>query len=304
MSRRWVSGSPVAVLEGVMVKGGGATELAVSRTGTLSYLAGSPLNRLVTVDRGGAATQLPEGFRDYQSPRFSPDGRRIAVVATGQDHDIWVYSLAARTPSRLTFQGDDHDPESTPDGMRVIFSSPRGPRRALYWQPADGSKAAEVLLASEYDLWAPTLDGAGGYLAFEEIRPGQQSDIGFIRLGGDGSPQPLVATTFNEVSPALSPDGRWLAYSSNESGRYEIYVRPFPAEGGRGQGSAEGGTEPVWAPSGRELVYRTLAGLTVARIRAAPGFEVESRTLAFPDQCGRAFGRANHPISPGPPPLL
>ena len=297
-ARRGVSGSPVAVLEGVMVKGGGATELAVSRTGTLSYLAGSPLNRLVTVDRGGAATQLPEGFRDYQSPRFSPDGRRIAVVATGQDHDIWVYSLAARTLSRLTFQGDDHDPEWTPDGMRVIFSSPRGPRRALYWQPADGSKAAEVLLASEYDLWAPTLDGAGGYLAFEEIRPGQQSDIGFIRLGGDGSPQPLVATTFNEVSPALSPDGRWLAYSSNESGRYEIYVRPFPGEGGRWQVSAEGGTEPVWAPSGRELVYRTLAGLTVARIRAAPGFEVESRTLAFPDQWGRAFGRANYGISP------
>ena len=297
-ARRRVTGSPVAVLEGVMVKGGGATEFAVSSTGTLTYLAGSPLNRLVTVDRGGAATPLPEGFRDYQDPRFSPDGGRIAVVATGQDHDVWVYSIAARTLSRLTFQGDDHDPEWTPDGMRVIFSSQRGSRRALHWLPADGSKAAEVLLASEYELYAPTLDAAGRYLAFQELRPGQQSDIGFIRLGGEGSPQPLVATPFNEVSPALSPDGRWLAYASNESGRYEIYVRPFPGEGGRWQVSAEGGTEPVWAWSGRELFYRTVDGLMVARLRAAAGFEVESRGLAFPDQWVRSGVGANYGISP------
>ena len=240
----------------------GAAHFSVSDTGALVYIpagAGMSIGRelgqveLVWVDRAGQTEPVGAEAREYQWVRVSPDGARLAVSAMGSDgnSDIWIYDLELGTMTRLTFdEAFDDSPFWSPDGSRVAFWSLRE-EGGLLWKAADGTGEVERLLESgsvvEPHGW--TADG----------RPVVQwlDDIGVVTTESGGTLQLLLDAEFEERSPSISPDGRWIAYASDESGRQEVYVRPFPdiEAGGRWQVSAAGGQEPVWSPNGRELFF-------------------------------------------------
>ncbi|MBI2535514.1 MAG: PD40 domain-containing protein [Gemmatimonadetes bacterium] len=300
LKRLRVTGPLVAMLEGVTVKTGGAAELALSGSGNLVYLRGSARDRLVLVDRRGNVTPLTEELRGYGSPRFSPDGRSVAVRITDSgSEDIWIYGVESGTLSRITFEGNATYPAWFPDGKRVAFSSARDGRRSLYWRPADGSADAQVLVAVDRnELWETVWSPDGRMLAIRGRNPNTRMDLWTAQLEAGQVPQPLLETPFMESSPALSPDGRWLAYVSDESGQPQIYVRPFPGSGGRWQVSTEGGQEPIWARSGRELLYRGAEGIVSVRVGTSPAFSVEGREVLFPDPLLRLAFHANWDVHP------
>ena len=220
----------------------------------------------------------------YLYPRLSPDGRRVAVAITGPDTQVWLYDLSRETMTRLTFEGNaNQSPAWTPDGKRITFNSNKEGPLNLFWQRADGSGGLERLTTSEYvhlpTSWSPD----GQLLAFVEVNPITGRDIWVLRLG-DRKAQPFLRTPFDESAPRFSPDGRWLAYASNESGRYEIYVQPYPGPGGKWQISTEGGTEPAWNPNGRELFYRSGDMMMAVDVKTKPSFTLGKPRVLFKGQ--------------------
>jgi len=284
-SRLEITGSAVPVADGVAVGPGGAARMGMSRDGAFAYVTGPLAVRdLVMVDRAGRARALPAEPQGYIAPRLSPDGRRIAVEVDEPDavnSDVWVYDMAQHTRTRLTFDQSGHRPIWTPDGRRVVYSRGQFSQGDLYWIPADGTGPAEVLLVAPEDQWAGDITPDGRTLLFRSGGAGPARSIHTLSLAAPRTARPFVANEFDNHSPALSPDGHWVAYASNESGRLEVYVRPFPGPGGRWQVSLDGGTEPVWARSGRELFYRNGTKLMVAAIALQPTFAVGARRTLF-----------------------
>jgi Tol biopolymer transport system component len=211
------------------------------------------------------------------------------VVIEEQETQIWQYDLSRDTLTRLTFEGNNNlVPIWTPDGKRLAFISNKEGPENIFWQLADGSGGLERLTTSDYThvphSWSPD----GQLLAFVEVSPTTGWDIWVLRVGGPstvsgqvGKPQPFLRTPFNESVPRFSPDGRWLAYISNESGRFEIYVQPYPGPGGKWQISTEGGTEPAWNPNGRELFYRSGDRMMAVDIATQPGFAAGKPRMLF-----------------------
>jgi Tol biopolymer transport system component len=216
----------------------------------------------------------------YAEPRLSPDGTRVALTIRDQENDVWIWDFARRTPTRLTFDpGVDERPVWTPDGRRIVFASSRAGALNLFMQAADGTGAVERLTTSA-DPQAPAFvapDGTG--VVGSVVAPKTAGDVVWfslkssLRQSGSGAAaapsvaqvEPLVRTTAIEFNPEVSPNGRYIAYQSNESGRDEIYVRPFPrVNDGRWQVSTGGGTRPTWARNGRELFYVDLANTLTA----------------------------------------
>ncbi len=214
------------------------------------------------VDRQGRETPIPAPPRAYVYPRLSPDGTRIAVYAGDQEADIWVWDLGRTTLTRATFDpGLDIYPVWTPDGRRVIFSSERAGARNLFWQAADGTGAVERLTESPNQQNATAVSPDGRRLIFTETAPKTGEDVMQMDLDGTRRVTPLVQSPFAERNGVVSPDGRWLAYEANDSGRFEIWVRPFPeVNSGHWQVSTAGGTRPLWARSGQELFYVSPTG--------------------------------------------
>jgi Tol biopolymer transport system component len=268
-----LKGTPVRILDGVMstVAGTptGGAQVSFSNTGALAYVpggaAGTALISLAWVDRKGAAQPIAAAPRGYTNPRLSPDGRQVAVAITESGRqDIWIYDLGRDTLTRLTFKGTANGyPDWSADGRRVLYSSQRGSLRNLFWKPADGSGAEEQLTTGERVQTVPAVSADGKFLAFNELNTETGWDLLTIPLDGQSGsgtrakPEPRVflQTPFNERTAAFSPDGRWLAYVSDESGRYEIYAQPFPGPGSKYQISTEGASEMIWARNG-ELFYR------------------------------------------------
>jgi Tol biopolymer transport system component len=220
-------------------------------------------------------------------PRLSPDGRRVALDTRDQQNDIWIWDFERRVLTRLTTDpSSDFYPVWSPDGRRIVFASQRAGQLNLFSQPADGTGTAERLTTSA-TAQAPlafTPDGKSLVLrdggAFVGANTGV--DLAIMPLGGDRAVKPLIHTTYNETNADLSPDGRWLAYQSNESGRDEIHVRPFPAvDSGHWQVSTDGGTRPVWARNGRELFFVDANGRIVAvAIQSGSGFTAANPVVA------------------------
>jgi eukaryotic-like serine/threonine-protein kinase len=271
-----VKGMPVPVIEGVLqLPLSGAAQYSFSSTGSMVYVPASvpaAQRRLVWVNRNGSEEPVAAPPRGYRHPRLSPDGRRLAVAIEGQETQIWLYDLARETLTRLTIEGNTNvEPDWTPDGKRIIFGSnrERASSSGIFWQLADGSGGAESLAAAPDGTgsWS----SAGRVLAIEGNSAATGRDIYIVRPG-DSVLQPLVRTPFNEGSPTFSPDGRWLAYASDASGRSEIYVQPYPGPGGRLQISTEGGTEVVWSRNGRELFYRSGDKMMAVEIDSRSGF--------------------------------
>jgi Tol biopolymer transport system component len=292
-----VRGPEVPVATNVRVTAGGAAKVGHSRNGMLAWLSGTAARRellLVDASGRGEATRTPMDL--YESPRFSPDGQRIAVGIgdlLGGRPDIWVLDLAQSTLSRVTFDSSSVYPEWSPDGAWVHYATSRRGDYDLWRSRADGSGAEESLVAGPNDHWegVPSPDGRG--LVFRVTSPETRRDVYWLPTG-EGQPIPVLTTPFEERGIAVSPDGQWLAYVSNETGADEVYVRPLPGPGGRVQISANGGREPRWGPGGRQLLYRSRDSLYTAEISVAGGQARVGRPRALFRDTYRTGGAGNH----------
>jgi serine/threonine-protein kinase len=255
-----VRGTSVATIPDVLPLNFGGSQTAVG-AGTLAYVSGRSRSdegksTLVWVDRQGQESPISAPVRDYRYPRISPDGTRVALFANDQEADLWVWDFERTTLTRVTSDvGIDNEQAWTPDGRRLIFRSQRAGLQNLFWQAADGVGPVEQLTTGHDNPAEPTVspDGRMIFTAGEDLMQ--------MTLDGSNLVTPLVQSQFSERNGVVSPDGRWLAYQSNESGRFEIYVRPFPnVNTGNWQVSTLGGEQPLWAPSGRELFYASPAG--------------------------------------------
>jgi serine/threonine-protein kinase len=266
LSRLEITGPPVGIVSDVVepfrlrtLAVGSSPLFHVSETtGTLAFLsAGRPPQYALTwVDRSGRETPTGASGGAYAQPRLSPDGRRIAVVVSGADRDdLWLYDLGRNTWDRFTSEGNSAFPTWTPDGTPLAYSSDRTGPVSVEWKRLDSTGAAETIVRSERAIRAfPFSWSPDGMLAFVYVRANQ--DIWAVRPDQGGEPTPFLATPFVEGAPMFAPDGRAIAYVANETGRNEIYIRPFPGPGERLAISNQGGSEPFWPPNGRELFYR------------------------------------------------
>jgi hypothetical protein len=262
-------GTSVPVVPDVVTTGSGGVDAVVAGDGTLAYVSrgggvagAGALRTLVWVDRQGHETPIPAPPRTYVFPRLSPDGTRIAVFANDEESDIWIWDLDGTTLVPVTFgPAIDTYPVWTPDGRRLIFSSDRAGVRNLFWQAADNTGAVERLTDSPTSQTATAASPDGARLIFTETNPKTGEDVMQVELDGTHRVTPLVQSPSTERNGVVSPDGRWLAYEANDSGRFEIYVRPFPAvNSGHWLVSAGGGTRPLWARTAQELVYVSPTG--------------------------------------------
>jgi serine/threonine protein kinase len=280
--RLQLTGDAVPVAEGVAFNPFGAYgQFAASDNGVLIYRRGggsAPLT-LAWVSREGAAQPLSAPPHNYTFPKISPDGKRVAVgIEEGGGNQVWIYDTARDAMSRLTFDGNANvDPLWTHEGKRIVFKGKGG---HLFWQPADGGGAAEQLTSDAHstnDLpgnWSPD----GQALLFMETLP--LRDL-FVLSLQDRKTQPFDTGEVGANAPCFSPDGRWIAYTSTESGRMEVYVRPYPGPGGKWQISNEGGTEPVWNPKGREIFYRSGQKMMAVDYTEQPEFSAGRPKMLF-----------------------
>ncbi len=286
-----VTGGSFPVLEGIATG-------AVSDSGTLVYVpqpasitgaasTASPRNTLVWVDRQGKEESLGAAPDDYSYLKISPDGSKVALtIRAAGNQDIWIWDIPHKTPTRLTFDAaDDGSPIWTQDGNRIVFHSKRGGvSGGVYWKLASGIGEAE-LLASKPDMilapWSFSRDGKILALSEMSLAP-LRFDIGMLSMGGDREMQELLQGKHFEMEPQVSPDGRYMAYQSDESGKGEIHVPSFPnVNEGKWQVSNGGGGSPLWSPDGRELFYRSGDATMAAKVETEPTFKRKNPKILF-----------------------
>ena len=253
-----VNGTPTPVLEEIAYSAAwGWAQIDFSRTGALVYQSSRAGGGLVTVqwqDSSGKTQPLLPVPGNYLSPTLSPDGTRLALTSAG---DVWVYELGRGSMTRLTFGGGYGNPLWTPDGRYIVFRA----ARSMLWTRADGTGQPQVLTQSNHQQIAWSFTADGKRMAFVEISPATGADIWTVPVETDssglraGKPEVFLQTPFNERSPMISPDGRWLAYMSDESGDNRVYVWAFPDGGGKRQVSGNGGGYPAWSTNGHELFF-------------------------------------------------
>ena len=293
-------GSAIAVVEHVMTQPTGAGHFAFSQNGCLVHVAGEAQGvkrRLVWIDKHGHDEPLDLAEDAIEEPRLSSDGTRVAFGVRGATSDIWIHHLADKTLARVTFDGDNFAPIWTPDGTRLTYGSNRSGPCHIFWQGRDDREAVE-LLGGPHDLAPGSWSPDGETLLFTEYNPATGADI-WMSVPGSGAPRrALVRSSANAFSPACSPDGRSFAYTSDETGRFEVYLVPFPAFGAKTQISPQGGAEPVWSRDGR-LYFRSGSSVMVADIDLATRQRIgEPRRVADgPYQPGVVAGLPNYDVA-------
>jgi serine/threonine-protein kinase len=284
--RMELTGNPVSLMEGILVRASYNGDFTIARNGTLLYLSGQAGGGdLTLVDSAGNGRTLLPDLIDPQSPRFSPDGRRIAFTAAPEGPpEVWIYDRTLETVSRLTFEGNALYPTWTARGDTVYYSTDAdSPDRDIWRRSADGSGGAEHVLERAGQQFEIALPITGGAALVREIAA-TAGDLYVLPLTPVGEPRPWVVSSFSERAPSLSPDARWAAYTSNESGQDEIYVRAFPEAEGRWQVSSGGGTEPLWSSDGRTIYYRRADTLFATAVQTRPTFAVgQRRTVLVTD---------------------
>ena len=281
--------------QGIRVEVGGAVQFAASVGGSLVYLPGTmPERTLVWVDREGQEERLSAPPRAYGYPRISPDGTRVALQIDDQEEDIWVWSIERETLTRVTFgDADEGFPVWTPDGRQIVASVIDDGAGDLFRVLADGTGVTERLTESPDFNLPYSFSPDGRYLVFVEGQLGSE-DLWALDLDGERV-ESVVVTDAVDRNGEVSPDGRWLAYESNASGTFEIYVQPFPAGGdGVRQVSQGGGSMAVWARDGRSLFY--LSGDT---LMAAPAESGSTDAIGVPEVVLEGFGMGNPTVGTG-----
>ena len=304
-----VVGDSIPVIDHLQMAITGAANYAVAGPGLLAYIPGeqTPARSLVWVDRDGREDRINAPLRTYAVPRLSPDGGRVAVELRDQDNDLWIWDFAQKKLTALTFgPAIDQSPVWTPDGRRVLFASNRAGTFNLYAQNADGTGSVDRITGGKSALY-PTTTTQDGSRVICNALAGNQVGIVTLPLTTPGTrapldtATPLIDTPFEEVGAQISPDGRYLAYQSNESGRSEVYVRPFPnVNGGRWQVSLDGGSNPMWARSGAELFYLDgAAAMTALPVRTSgETFSAGNPKTLFDARIYTADGTRAYDVSP------
>jgi eukaryotic-like serine/threonine-protein kinase len=294
-----VVGQPVALLENVMQAiNASATGLNthegqfdISDSGALVYAEGgvtpSPKHTLVWVDQKGMEQPAVPFQSTFPWPRLSPDGQRIAYRGPGMQ--IWIYDLIRGTNSRLTSDGEAIMPVWSPDGKRILFSWTNSSMNSnLFWQPYDESTSMERLATSDSSQQPGSWSPNGETVAFVTSYTPNQQDIALLDIRSR-QVKPFLNSKYNEFFPEFSPDGRWIAFTTDETGQDEVYVRPFPNSTRKYSVSSSGGIEPLWARNGKQLFYRGEIEMFVADVRTDGGFSTSKPRLLF-EKPGYVFG--------------
>ena len=271
-------GEPVPLAEGLGTDAVGLAHFSGSLSGVLAFRAGETRNRqLVWVDRNGKELGAFGDMGEYGDLWPSPDGKRLVFdMPEGRAGrtDLWVRDLARGVTSRFTFDaGNDSAPVWSPDGRRIVFASDRKGAGDLYVKDASGAGEEALLLATEEEKFPADWSRDGAHLVFDSRGVETGWDVWALPMKGEGKPFPVVKTKFTELSPTLSPDGSFIAYYSNESGRNQVYVQEFPEPRSKWQISTGGGLEPFWRADGRELFY----------------LSPDSRVMSVPLEAGATF---------------
>jgi serine/threonine-protein kinase len=285
-----VLSEPVKVLDSVAIKSGGVAQLVVAPNGTMAYLPGVIGTQLVRTDRRGIEEVLLPAIQNFSNPRLSPDGRRIAVSIGHPPYisDVWIFDIASRTLTRLTTGGTSDAPDWTPDGRRIAWTSVAPGKDGIWWQPWDASEPPALLVPGAR---APrfTPDGEG-VLASVEKPDGLE--VRLLSLRAPGAPGRLILpASRSDRQYRVSPDGRWMAYASDETGAREVFAKPLRGPGGQYQISAGGGAAPAWTSSGREILY-ILSGCCTISATVIAGNEL---TVARRDTLFAVRGES-HPV--------
>ncbi|HMC54126.1 MAG TPA: protein kinase, partial [Gemmatimonadaceae bacterium] len=294
-----ITGPAISVLENVTVRGGVAAEFGVAQNGTMVYRTGFMVRQLVSVDLQGKETPVLPELREYSAPRFSPDGKRVSISISGTSPrpDTWIFDRQSGALTRLTQNGSDRA-EWSPDGRTLFMVTQDFGTEHIVGQPWDASGAAKTFLAQrDRQVMELALPRQGrGYLAARVGAPSR--DIWIAPVDSPQTLRPFLATNAEEMMPSVSPEGMWLAYVSNESGRPEVYVRPMPGPGGRVQISTDGGLEPMWSPKPGELFYRGSGKVILARVNIHEAAPSVTRQVLFDDIYVPSPVHAMYDVSP------
>jgi Tol biopolymer transport system component len=284
----------------IQVLGDLTRQAVVSQNGTLAYLPSGDEtgNAAVWVDRQGNVTKLFDQPGSWVEPRLSPDGRKLILRQTQSPNCfLWLYDLDRSTLTRLTFEGDAHGPVWSGDGGHVLFGLERDAMRSLYSIPIDGSAAPARIWKGEGPEYPGRGSADGSRVPFVEESVQSGVDIWVLSMQGERKAEPFLQTPFREESPSFSPDGKWMAYASNESGRDEVYVRPYPGPGGKNQVSTDGGSGPLWSQDGKELFYARRDAMMAVEVTTEPAFNASAPRKLFAGEY--AWGRQlNYDVAP------
>ncbi|OLE66986.1 MAG: hypothetical protein AUG09_04790 [Acidobacteria bacterium 13_1_20CM_2_68_7] len=299
-----VTGKPVQVLEGILADPTtGAAQYAVSASGTLVYApseAGASERALLWVDREGVVAPLLADRRDFDVPRVSPDGRYLAVsVSEARRMEVWIFDVANGSPRRLPSQGSDGLPLWGPGSASLTYVSLRAGAWNIFRRPAGGDGVPELLASDEHPLSPSAWSPDGRALLYTVADPGTRGDIWMLTRGRDSRPRPLIRTAADEWGAVFSPDGRFIAYTSDESGRNEVYLRPYPGPGERRQLSTAGGYGPVWNRSRSEVFFRSGDTMMTASVSTRPALSVGAPSPLFDLKFkGPSAGSPNYDATP------
>jgi serine/threonine-protein kinase len=281
-----VTGPPFVVADGVVTSHGwGSVHYTVSHGGTLAYVPGDPERFQLAIywlDRNGNLKAVPLPLREYEKAVVSPDGQRLAISILGANASIWIYEIERQTMTRLTTEWDNTGPIWMRRGNHVTFSSNRTGTMGFWRIAADGSSRPETLYARDGITGSWSVDDR--LFTFSSSSPATASDIWILSADEELGAEPVLQTGFQETSPAFSPDGRWLAYTSDATGQPQVYVQRYPIAGRKWQISADGGDAPLWSPDGRELYYQKGRRLMVVSVTTEPDFAPgKERELLLPE---------------------
>jgi serine/threonine-protein kinase len=276
-----VTGPAVPVLDDVRREGYGISQLTFSADGWLAYIPGADtrISKPLWVDRNGKEDPVPLPPQNYGTFRLSPDGSQVALLINGPATDIWLFDFQRATPPRrLTVGGNKVSPIWSPDGQHVAFGAfdvpNQGSGNGIFQQGVDGGP---VLPLVRGDAWM----NPGSWATSGVLTYGSEWDIWVARLGELEDPEVFVRTSASEWGPALSPDGRFIAYTSDESGEYQVYVKPYPATEARWTISAGYGEEPLWSAAGDEIFFRRGQEWLSVPVKTDPNFAAGTPQVMF-----------------------
>jgi Tol biopolymer transport system component len=295
--RRAITGPEAVVVDGVRTEAEGVSphaQAVFSSEGTLVYAPGAAadLTTPVWVDRRGNVQPIGMPPRSYRSMSLSPDGRLLAIIIADPTNDLWVQDLERGTLTRRTFGAEPGAVFWTPDGERIVYRSRRDGQPKAFSIPREGSGEPEPFVGGDGQPVAGPQSPDGRFVATSRRDPATGMDLWIVPLMKGDAALPFLRTRFDEVGPAFSPDGRWIAYVSDESGQYEVYVRPYPAREGKWQVSIAGGEEHTWSRDGTEIFYRNGRAWMVAAVQLTPEFRAGTPTRLFEGHFANVGGRS------------